>query len=45
VKKFKEQLSPLCLKVKEMDGDGNCLFRSVADQIDGDESLHATYRA
>ena len=45
MKKFKEQLSPLCLKVKEMDGVGNCLFRSVADQIDGDESLHATYRA
>lgn len=31
IKKFKEQLSPLCLKVKEMGGDGNCFFRAIAD--------------
>ena len=29
--KFKEQLNPLCLKVKEMGADGNCFFRSIAD--------------
>jgi hypothetical protein len=29
--KFKEQLDPLCLKVKEMGADGNCFFRSIAD--------------
>ena len=44
LKKFHEQLQPLCLKVKEMDGDGNCLFRAVADQLEGDDSLHSKYR-
>ena len=32
------------LKVKEMGGDGNCLFRTIADQIDGDEKQHRKYR-
>ena len=27
-----------------MGGDGNCLFRSVADQIEGNENNHAFYR-
>ena len=44
IKKFKEQLSPLCLKVKEMGGDGNCFFRAIADQITGDENKHMEYR-
>ena len=42
--KFKEQLDPLCLKVKEMGADGNCFFRSIADQLTGDESRHMEYR-
>mmetsp|Transcript_18474 Transcript_18474/g.31616 ORF Transcript_18474/g.31616 Transcript_18474/m.31616 type:complete len:332 (-) Transcript_18474:364-1359(-) len=42
--KFREALAPFCLVVKEMEGDGNCLFRAIADQIDGDESLHMVYR-
>ena len=31
LKKFEQQLQPLFLKVKEAEGDGNCLFRSLAD--------------
>ena len=27
-----------------MGADGNCFFRSVADQFEGDESLHMNYR-
>jgi OTU domain-containing protein 3 len=26
--------------VVEVGGDGNCLFRSIADQLDGNEKLH-----
>jgi len=38
-------LAAKCLKLKEIDGDGNCLFRSIGDQILGDESVHSLYRA
>ena len=31
VEKFKIQLNPLGLKVKEIQGDGNCMFRAIAD--------------
>lgn len=44
MQRFTEQLTPQCLKVKEMEGDGNCLFRAVADQLEGDEELHSEYR-
>ena len=35
----------MCLKVVEIDGDGNCLFRAIADQLEGDEELHQFFRA
>lgn len=35
----------MCLKVVEIRGDGNCLFRSIADQLEGDEDEHEKYRA
>ncbi len=28
-----------------MTGDGNCLFRAIADQLEGNEKLHRKYRA
>ena len=34
---------PLC--VKSIVGDGNCLFRSIADQLHGDESQHPRIRS
>lgn len=33
------------LKLKEIDGDGNCLFSAIADQQVGDPGMHAVYRA
>lgn len=27
-----------------MTGDGNCLFRAIADQLEGNEKLHRKYR-
>lgn len=42
--KFLTQLQPLGLTIKDVAGDGNCLFRAIADQIEGDPSRHAIYR-
>ena len=41
---FKKQLSDLGLEIKQMLGDGNCLFRSFADQLDNDPARHLKYR-
>ena len=27
-----------------MEADGNCLFRAIADQLEGDERKHKSYR-
>ena len=36
------QQQELCIKY--MDGDGNCLFRSIADQLTGRQDLHMDIR-
>jgi len=43
-KSFAAQLALLGLKVREVIGDGNCLFRALADQLDGDDHAHARHR-
>ncbi|KAL3897079.1 MAG: hypothetical protein SGCHY_003661 [Lobulomycetales sp.] len=42
---IRRQLARLGLVEKEIAGDGNCLFRSLADQLLGDCSRHAEIRA
>jgi len=42
--KMRHQLAPLGLQVVEVTGDGNCFFRSVADQICGRPEQHARFR-
>jgi len=43
-KSFAAQLALMGLKVREVIGDGNCLFRALADQLDGDDHAHARHR-
>jgi len=38
------QLAPLGLQVREIPGDGNCLFRAVSDQLEGNSRNHTEYR-
>ena len=32
------------LKLRDVGGDGNCLFRSISDQVDGNETTHIFMR-
>ncbi|XP_068754292.1 OTU domain-containing protein 3-like isoform X2 [Montipora capricornis] len=41
---FSNQLEALGLKIKDIPGDGNCLFRSLGDQLDGDHTTHTQHR-
>ncbi|KAJ3364840.1 hypothetical protein GGF32_001017 [Allomyces javanicus] len=43
-KALKPQLASLGLNLVEITGDGNCLFRAVAHQLTGAESLHRDLR-
>jgi len=43
-KEFQDYLEPKGIYMRDVEGDGNCLFRSIADHIDGDESMHRQYR-
>lgn len=42
--KFQKELEFLGVKLKDVSGDGNCLFRSIADQLDGTEATHVFLR-
>ncbi|KAL4463236.1 hypothetical protein ABPG74_007237 [Tetrahymena malaccensis] len=44
LKEFNDEVSKYNLYIKDVQGDGNCLFRSVADQLEGDENMHMYYR-
>lgn len=41
---FSQLLKTKGLFMRDVDGDGNCLFRAVADQLEGDEQFHEKYR-
>ena len=32
------------MKLRDVGGDGNCLFRSISDQVDGNETTHMFMR-
>ncbi|KAK5576510.1 hypothetical protein RB653_007654 [Dictyostelium firmibasis] len=42
--KFQQQLEPLGFIIKDVAGDGNCLFRSIADQLQDAPNEHRKYR-
>ena len=42
--KMKEELSQEDYVVKNIEGDGNCLFRSISDQLYGTEQYHKEIR-
>ena len=37
-------MNKLGLRIKEVGADGNCLFRSFSDQMEGNEGNHYIYR-
>ncbi|GAQ86487.1 hypothetical protein KFL_002920040 [Klebsormidium nitens] len=41
---FREQLRVIGLKIQEVTADGNCFFRAIADQLEGDAGDHVAYR-
>jgi len=41
---FQDFIKPKGLYLRDVEGDGNCLFRAIADQLDGDEAAHEKYR-
>nr|XP_037282372.1 OTU domain-containing protein 3-like isoform X2 [Rhipicephalus microplus] len=41
---FKDQLKAMGLTLREIQGDGNCLFRALNDQLEGHTRNHLKYR-
>ncbi|KAL3526797.1 hypothetical protein ACH5RR_011453 [Cinchona calisaya] len=44
ISEFRQQLDALGLKILEVTSDGNCFFRALADQLEGNEEQHDKYR-
>ncbi|KAK9135934.1 hypothetical protein Syun_015264 [Stephania yunnanensis] len=44
VSEFRSQLDSLGLKIVQVTADGNCFFRALADQMEGNEEEHEKYR-
>ncbi|TKY55690.1 OTU domain-containing protein 3 [Spatholobus suberectus] len=42
---FRTQLDALGLRIVEVTADGNCFFRALADQLEGNEEEHQKYRS
>ncbi|KAF7848707.1 hypothetical protein BT93_L1716 [Corymbia citriodora subsp. variegata] len=42
---FRAQLDALGLKIVQVTADGNCFFRALADQLEGNEDEHGKYRS
>lgn len=41
---FRAQLDSIGVKIVEVTADGNCFFRAMGDQLEGDEEKHMKYR-
>ncbi|OVA15869.1 Ovarian tumor [Macleaya cordata] len=44
ITEFGSQLDTLGLKIVQVTADGNCFFRALADQLEGNEEEHRKYR-
>lgn len=44
LEQFNAQLRAQGMRVKDVAGDGNCMFRAICDQMQGDPNNHATFR-
>lgn len=42
---FRSQVDALGLRIVEVTADGNCFFRALADQLEGNEGEHQKYRS
>ncbi|CAN8264137.1 unnamed protein product [Cochlearia groenlandica] len=45
ISQFHGQLDALGLKIIQVTSDGNCFFRAIADQLEGNEDEHNKYRS
>ncbi|XP_021274696.1 OTU domain-containing protein 3 isoform X3 [Herrania umbratica] len=45
ISRLRAQLDALGLQIIQVTADGNCFFRALADQLEGDEEQHGKYRS